>query len=124
MEVVPSAPLQTLGFAETGGIYRHPENPFTLEFPVGPLEIGNDPIREWDTLAEGDLILHILTPTDSVRDRLASFYFFNDFSALTQALAVAQSQPIDQDAVEKWSRAENELTKFEVFKTRLSHSST
>lgn len=33
--------LIALGFIERGAIYRHPESPFTLEFPAGPAGIGN-----------------------------------------------------------------------------------
>lgn len=117
-------PLLDLGFVQEGDHYKHDQTPFTIDFPSGPLAIGNELVHQWETLRRGELLLHLLSPTDCVRDRLAWFYFYDDQSALTQALAVAQSQPIDQDAVEKWSRAENELTKFEVFKTRLSHSST
>ena len=34
--------LRDLGYRELGGTYKHDRNIFTLEFPPGPLAIGND----------------------------------------------------------------------------------
>jgi hypothetical protein len=34
--------IRNLGYRETGGSYFHHENLFTLEFPPGPLAIGDD----------------------------------------------------------------------------------
>ena len=80
--------------------------------------IGEDAVTKWDTLREGDLRLHILSPTDCVRDRLAWFLFNNDFSALEQALAVAARHPIDLEAVGEWAEREGERSRYKVFEDR------
>jgi len=111
--------LEELGFSLRDGCYRHPETPFTLEFPRGPLAIGSEQITSWETLKEGDLLLHILTATDCVRDRLAWFLFSNhDYAALEQALHVASKQAIDMAAIEDWCAREGETEKFRVFEHR------
>lgn len=116
----PSAqPLLDLGFTRNGQSYHHPETHLTVEFPTGPLAIGKEQITVWDTMCDGDRLLHILSPTDCVRDRLAWFLFNNDFSSLEQALAVAQLHPIDLVVIERWCRSEGEPQKFEIFADRL-----
>ena len=100
--------LETLGFSLQGQHYEHASNPFLLEFPPGPLAIGDKLITRWTTLREQDRVLHVISATDSCRDRLAAFYHFGDRSALDQALAVqhAQASSVDLDVVRKWSERE------------------
>ncbi|MCE9559727.1 MAG: hypothetical protein K8R88_12340 [Armatimonadetes bacterium] len=112
-------PLTALGFVEKGQTYIHPHTTFTLEFPTGPLAIGSELIHKWDTLRKCDQLLHILTPTDCVRDRLVWFLFNDDYSGLEQALAVAKLHPIDIPKIEKWCATERESKKFDIFQHRL-----
>ncbi|MBX7131087.1 MAG: hypothetical protein K1X67_00260 [Fimbriimonadaceae bacterium] len=117
---VPSAqPLLDLGFVLDGQSYAHPSTHLTVEFPTGPLAIGEELITTWDTLREGDRLLHILTATDCVRDRLAWFLFYRDFSALEQALAVASRHPVDLALIERWCIGSGESGKFQIFADRL-----
>ena len=117
----PSAqPLFDLGFVQQGQSYIHSQTPYTVEFPTGPLAIGDELITEWDTLREGELVLYILRPTDCVRDRLAWFLFNNDFSSLEQALAVARHNPVDLDLIEHWCMREGEPGKYQTFADRLA----
>lgn len=115
------AELEELGFIERGQVYRHPHTHFTLDFPRGPLAVGDDLITEWRTDRRAGELLHVLSPTDSCRDRLASFLFWNDFSGLEQALGVARAQRrrVDLAKVEAWCRKEGHLAKFVLFQSRL-----
>lgn len=65
----------TLGYRDIGGTYHHDKNLFTLEFPPGPLAIGGDIVRSYETVARDNEILYVLSRTDCVRDRLAAFFF-------------------------------------------------
>ncbi len=114
--------LASLGFVETNQFYRHPATRFTLDFPAGPLAVGDDDISVWRTERVGQQLLHVLTPTDCCRDRLASFLFWDDFSGLEQALAVARARRADVDlqSIEAWCRREQQLEKFELFVGRLN----
>lgn len=100
------ATLLKLGYTESGGTYCHSDSPFTLEFPPGPLSVGDEILTEWNTLRDGDLLLHILTPTDSCRDRLAAFYHWKDYSSLSVAVAIAGRNQIDLKRVRQWSKKE------------------
>ncbi len=116
--------LASLGYREADDHYVHTENPLILEFPRGPLAVGRDLIEHWMTLRDGERILHIITPIDSVRDRLAGFLFWNDRGSLEQAVAVARAQreSIDLESVARWCRTEGKAEQFHEFKRTLSLS--
>ena len=65
-------------------------------------------------------MLNVLTATDSCRDRLASYLFWDDFQGLEQSLAVygAQSHLIDLPAIKEWCRRERQLAKYVLFEQR------
>ncbi|HVR47324.1 MAG TPA: hypothetical protein VMT95_11915 [Candidatus Binatia bacterium] len=108
------AAVRSLGYRDMGGTYRHDRNVFTLEFPPGPLAVGDDLIRSYETVTRGQEILYVLSRTDCVRDRLASFYFFADRSALAAAVAVA-ARPVDLALIERWSDREGHASRFAEF---------
>ncbi len=107
--------LRELGYREIGGTYHHDKNIFTVEFPPGPLAIGNDLVSSYDKFQRGSEILHVLSRADCVRDRLASFYFFGDRSALVAAIAVAQSGRVTLSSIRRWSEKEGEGSRFAEF---------
>lgn len=108
--------LGRLGFVrQVGRHFVHPSCPYTLEFPPWPLAIGREVIREWGTRPVGQLSIQILTPTQSVMDRLAAYYHWRDRQALDQAVAVASSQDVDLDAVRCWSTAEGHVEHYDEF---------
>jgi hypothetical protein len=113
-----SSALADLGFVEQGGIYRHPDSPYTLDFPPGPLAVGDAMIREYETVRRGPELLHVLSRTDVVCDRLARFYHWADRSALRTALDVAHSGEIDLSKIEAWSKNEGAIAKFKEFSDR------
>ena len=116
--------MKQLGYTEAGGMYVHNFSPFTVEFPVGPLGIGDDLINSWSTFARDSELLHIVSATDCVRDRLAHFYYWNDYSALDAAVAVAvaQNNEIDLDAIRAWTLREGavHVKKLTTFEERFS----
>jgi hypothetical protein len=118
------AALAALGFFRKGDFYRHPRSNFLLEFPNGPLAVGDDLIKVWSTVRRGNEVLYVLSPTDSCRDRLASFLFWNDFSGLEQAIAVfhAQANEVDLNIIEDWCRREGHRQKFGLFASRIGAS--
>jgi hypothetical protein len=103
-----SAILAPLGFREKGRIYVHDAVEWTVDFPHGPLAIGRDIVTTWITDRRGDELLHVVSPTDSVRDRFMHYFAWNDYSGLVQAVAVAKEQPerVDLDAFRAWADLE------------------
>ncbi|MFT5287414.1 MAG: hypothetical protein ACI8TQ_003599 [Planctomycetota bacterium] len=117
----PAQVLTDLGYRNKGHDYVHSVSRFQLEFPRGPLAVGDDLIRKWSTQHSGDELLHIITATDSCRDRLAAFYHFKDRSALEQALAVSRTTKatIDLKQIKSWSRREGMLDEYATFERLL-----
>jgi hypothetical protein len=113
--------LTALGYTLDGDYYVHRESTFPLEFLPGPLMVGDEQITEWATHRRRREVVYVLTPSDSCRDRLAAFLFWNDFSALEQALAVANAKrdDIDLAAIKRWCAREGKNEKFALFATRL-----
>jgi hypothetical protein len=101
--------LATLGYAFVAeGHYRHETLPYTLAFPIGPLAIGREYVTAWRTDRRGDLLLHVYTPTDVVRDRFLHYWAWGDRTALDVALAVTRAHPadVDLDALGAWTQRE------------------
>lgn len=104
-----------LGFFEEGKHFRHPDIKYTIEFPASPLAIGQELVKEISEIETEYGVLRLITPTDSVKDRLAAYYFWNDDRAFEQALLVALKNDIDINNVREWSKKEGELDKFHLF---------
>jgi hypothetical protein len=100
--------IAPLGFREVGRIYVHDTVGWSVDFPRGPLAIGRDVVSAWTTVRRDEEVLHVITPTDSVRDRFMHYWAWNDYSGLVQAVAVAKAQSghVDLDAFRAWTKAE------------------
>jgi hypothetical protein len=107
--------LTKLGFYEENRYYKHQDTDYIIEFPPGPLAVGNEPITDIITLQFNTGELRIISPTECVKDRLAAFYFWNDRQCLEQAVLVAKMNDINLDEVERWSKKESEEEKFKEF---------
>ena len=87
-------------------MFFHDASHFTVEFPRGPLRIGDDVITEPETVRRGDQTLHVVSPTDAVKDRLLKYAAWDDFSSLRAAVGVAIASSIDAAAVREFMRRE------------------
>ncbi|RJQ54875.1 MAG: hypothetical protein C4526_04525 [Nitrospiraceae bacterium] len=93
--------------------------PYFIEFVAPPAAIGNEPLRYENELKTKLGTIVMLTPTDSVKDRLAAYYHWNDPQALDQALMVAGAQEIDLREVKRWSEKEGHAKKYSDFLNRM-----
>jgi hypothetical protein len=100
------AALAAVGFRRDGDRYVHAGTVFYVEFPRGPLAIGDDvaitPVEI--RLKRGSILA--LSATDACRDRLAAFYYWADRQSLRAALAIARRRPVSLAAIERWSVTE------------------
>lgn len=112
--------MEGLGFEKSGRHWKHPESEFWVEFPPGPVQVGDLVVTEFAERRTPVGKLRILTPTDCVMDRLAGFYHWNDDQCLEQALAVATRHSVDLERVRRWSDDESSTPRFEQFLARLS----
>ncbi len=112
--------MQELGFARQGKNFFHSQSPFSVEFPSGPLAIGNEiPVKAEGEISTKSGKIKILSPTQCVMDRLAWFFHYNDRQCLDQALAVAKNQRINLSKIKKWSEGEGSLEKYALFLSKL-----
>lgn len=111
--------LSTIGFKEKDRYFIHPETNFYVEFPAGPLTVGDERVDEVEIRNTGAGNLRLLTPTDCVKDRLAAYFYWSDAMAFEQALLVAREQQIDTADLRRWARAEGEADKLATFEEAL-----
>ena len=114
--------MQKLGFSEykMKRYFVHKDTELFIEFPRGPLGVGDAPVKEVSSRKTETGILKLLTPTDCIKDRLAAYYHWDDAQSLDQAVWVAQANEFDLDAVESWSNAEGMSEKFGMFRMKFS----
>jgi len=108
-----------LGFKEHNRYFVHEDTPLFIEFPRGPLGVGDAPVNEIALKEEDTGILKLLTPTDCIKDRLAAYFHWDDLQSLEQAVWVAEQNEFDMESVRTWAVNENEIEKFESFRARL-----
>ena len=111
-----------LGFKKKGRMFSHPRTSLFVEFPPGPLAIGDELIRAAEVgekrTAAGTI--RLLTPTHCVMDRLAAYFHWNDLQSLDQAVMVASSQRISTAKLEAWAKREGAGEKLRKFKLKLA----
>lgn len=112
------AVMRGLGFKEQGRYFISRETEFFVEFPDGPLSVGEQPVKEVSEFELATGTLRIVSATDSVKDRLCAFYFWNDQQGLAQAVLVAKSQKVDLREIKRWSKTEGKEQEFELFKKK------
>jgi len=112
--------MEKLGFEERGRYFIHPETTFFVEFPDGPLSVGEEPVKEVSEFELSTGTLKVLSATDCVKDRLCAFYFWNDLQGLEQAILVAKSQTVDLKEIKRWSKVEGKDREYKSFTDKLA----
>ena len=115
--------LKKIGFKERDRYFTHPDTPFFVEFPAGPLAIGDEPIHDVAQLEYATGTLRLLTCTDCVKDRLAHYYHWKDRQCLDQAVMVAAGSEVDLEEIERWSRHEGMEEEFQRIRAMLQAKS-
>ncbi|MBS1958718.1 MAG: hypothetical protein JST80_04520 [Bdellovibrionales bacterium] len=112
--------MNELGFTkEKGRPFSHSHTPYTVEFPAGPLMVGNVPVKNVATRKTKNGSFVLLPPTECVMDRLSAYFHFNDPQGLEQAVLVAKAQPIKLKRIKTWAKAEGAEDKLQNFIVRL-----
>lgn len=114
--------LASVGFTRREAQYFHRETEFFVEFPRGPLAIGQDLSIVPVQLAVGRSSVPALSPTDSCRDRLAAFYHWGDRQSLDVAIAIAVRHRINLRLVRSWSDGEGAAAKFKEFEGEIARA--
>ena len=114
--------MATVGFSRRGDRYEHPGARFYVEFPPGPLAIGEDLVIRPVEIRRSGLRALALSATDCCRDRLAAFYHWNDRQSLRNAVLVALRNRVRMSTIEEWSRQEGATAGFEEFRRELQRA--
>ena len=112
--------MASVGFRRTGDRYVHPRVVFYVEFPRGPLAIGNDYQVKPVTRRTRAGTASTLSPTDSCRDRLAAFYHWNDRQSLEVAVQIALECRVSHARIERWSATEGFPRLYEEFRAEIA----
>ena len=119
-----SPPLAELGFVHTGvprmSQFSHPLVEWFVEFPPTPISFGHLYVthEQCATIELPAGTLRIVTPTQSVMDRLAAAIAWKDAQSREQAILVAENNDIDWDELETWFVNEGGSdAEFERFRT-------
>ena len=111
--------MTAAGFSRASDKYVHPESPFFVEFPRGPLAIGDDDLVSPVEIRLGKGTILTLSATDACRDRLAAFYHWQDRQSLETALKIARRRRVNLSAIRRWSEREGKSAQFEEFERSL-----
>lgn len=109
--------MKEIGFLRKAGRhYVHPKcSHLFVEFVAPPLAIGEDHQIEPAQVKVGKQVLKIYSPTDCIRDRLASYIHFKAMECLDQAVLVAKKHPHNKKKIRNWCQSEGALLAFEAF---------
>lgn len=108
--------LEEAGFRFTTAKYfTHNNTKFIIEFVNPPIAVGNEPVTNFHLhkIELGEIKL--LTSTDTVKDRLSAYYYWEDTQSLEQALLVCKETDINIKEIQRWSEKEKMLDKFKIF---------
>ena len=112
--------MASIGFIRDGDRYVNRQTTFFVEFPRGPLAIGEDlDIRPIRLKLPGGYTL-ALSATDACRDRLAAFYHWSDRQSLQAAVDIALRRRVGLATIRRWSQREGALAKFREFQQELA----
>ena len=114
--------MATIGFGRDGDKYSHPRTRFFVEFPRGPLAIGDDLAITPVELKLGAGSTPALSATDTCRDRLAAFYHWSDRQSLEVAVQVGLRARVNMSVIKRWSVREGFESKFGDFEAELKRA--
>lgn len=114
--------LEPLGFQHKGrprlSVFEHPKCRWYLEFPPAPLSFGGTYVDPSDCALLDTALgkLRIISPTQSVMDRLIAAAAWGERQSLEQALLVAESQRdvLDWKTLDEWTQQEGIAAQKEV----------
>ncbi len=110
--------MAELSFNRTAGgmgkDFEHPKTRFTVEFPTGPISLGETgPVTPDGSIEVDGITVRMLSPTQSVMDRLLWFFYGNDRQCLDQAVWVAEAYPINVEQLLEWAQREPDQEKIQ-----------
>lgn len=100
--------------------FKSKDCPYMINFPAPPITAGDELIEKFDVLSTKYGKLRILSPTDSVRCRLTTYYRWGDNEAFEDAVKIAIKEKVDMRLIERWSAREWASDRFQKFLKELA----
>ncbi len=113
--------MNRFGFEKRGRSFFHSnkEIKISVEFPPGPLEIGDEaPINPIEINVKGKT-LTLLSPTDSLKDRLTWYLHGKELRCLEQAIYIYEKNDVDIDNIREWAEKESQPERYAEFERRI-----
>ncbi len=107
--------LVHLGFEDQGKYYKHSDCPWLIEFVAPPVAVGDYFVTDFHYIKTQYGTVKLLKPVDCIKDRLASYFHWDDKQSLEQAVLICKAHDIDLDELKNWAEAERQETKFQKF---------
>jgi hypothetical protein len=94
-----------------------------VEFPTGPVAIGNKiPVNPEAEMKVGGTVVKMYSPTQTVMDRLAAWFHWNDRRSLIHAIWICEKHPVSLEKIKRWAENEGADEKFDQFVTEYKKS--
>jgi len=116
--------MHKIGFEEykMKRYFVHKDTELFIEFPRGPLGVGDAPVNKVASRKTDTGTLKLLTPTYCIKNRLSAYYHWDNKQSLDQAVWVVEENKFDKDSIRIWSGNEGMDEKFMLFKEKLYKS--
>lgn len=111
--------LKELGFLEKNKYFIRSDCKWIIEFVPGPVAVGNEIISDFEEIRVSTGTIKMLRIEDSVKDRLSSYFHWDDRQGLDQAIDICLEQEIDFEEVKAWAIKEGFESKFHKFVEKL-----
>ncbi len=110
--------LRDVGFEEHSKYFRHPSCKWVVEFVASPVAVGKELVSHFQNVEVSTGTIKMLRVEDSVKDRLASYFHWNDRQGLEQALVICAECKVNMKEIENWAIQEGFKEKFLNFLQR------
>lgn len=106
--------MRELGFIKQGRIYVNETTDITVEFPPGPLAVGDELIKQTVLIQLANGVIPVLSVNDVVKDRLAAFFHWNDRQSLVQAVAILLKHQIKPQVFQDFCFREDSSLRYDL----------
>jgi len=111
--------LKALGFDEKNKYFQHADCKWMVEFVSSPVAVGREIISSFQDMKVATGTIRMLRLEDSVKDRLASYFHWNDKQGLDQAVEICSERKMDMKEIKAWAAREGFSDKFQEFAKRI-----
>lgn len=108
------AAMAEIGFLKQGRVYVNATTPISVEFPPGPLSVGDELIKMTARKMVADKCIPILTVEDVVKDRLAAYIHWHDKQSLIQATTILLKHRLSPPAFQQFLEREGAKAEYQA----------